>query len=69
MSYINVIKELREKMFLTQKEFSKIIGVSYETINRWENGRFNPSMKEKKKIYELCQKYSVEYREDKNEQF
>lgn len=38
----NVIKIFRKELCLTQKEFAKIIGVSYATINRWENGKTFP---------------------------
>ena len=38
MNYQYLIKELRNKMLLTQKEFADRLGVSFETVNRWENG-------------------------------
>ena len=37
------LKKLREKMLLTQEEFGKLIGVSFETVNRWENGHVYPN--------------------------
>ncbi len=33
------IKALRKKSSLTQEEFAKLIGVSKETVCRWEKGR------------------------------
>lgn len=47
------IKKLREDLLLTQKEFAKKIGVSFETVNRWENGKHEPTMKAKRKIKRL----------------
>ena len=40
MNYITgtVIKELREKKKLTQKELAEILCVSEKTISKWENG-------------------------------
>ena len=32
------IKALRKKSSLTQEEFAKLIGVSKETVCRWEKG-------------------------------
>jgi DNA-binding XRE family transcriptional regulator len=37
------IKELREHLQLTQEVFSSILGVSFATVNRWENGKTTPS--------------------------
>ena len=51
------LKKLREKMLLTQEEFGKLIGVSFETVNRWENGKHVPTMREKRKIAKLASKF------------
>ena len=47
-------------MLLTQQEFASVIGVSFETINRWENGKNEPTMKYKRKLADLFSKYKVE---------
>ena len=57
MDYSSDLKKLREKMLLTQKEFGELVGVSFETVNRWENGRHVPTMKAKRKIIKLKNKY------------
>ena len=38
-----LIHELRQLTKLTQVQLAKVLGVSYETINRWENGHIQPS--------------------------
>src|SRR5215470_6483610 len=37
------IKELRERLELTQEVFARILGVSFATVNRWENGKTVPT--------------------------
>lgn len=37
------IRALREHLHLTQEMFARILGVSFATINRWENGKSAPS--------------------------
>ena len=37
------IKELRLKLNLTQEGLSKLLGISFQTINRWERDTFKPS--------------------------
>ena len=58
MDYSRDLKKLREKMFLTQTEFGNLLGVSFETVNRWENGKHIPTMRAKRKINKLAEKYS-----------
>lgn len=38
-----LIRELRVLTGLTQEQFAAKLGVTYPTINRWENGRSKPS--------------------------
>jgi len=37
------VKELRQKLGLTQEQFAVKIGVTSMTIRRWESGRTHPS--------------------------
>ena len=41
----NILKELRESKYWTQKELSIKLGVSTRTIISLEKGHFNPSIK------------------------
>lgn len=59
MEYSEKIKLLREKMFVSQKELAEILGVSFVSVNRWETGKFNPTIKAKKKLHELFIKYNM----------
>lgn len=36
------IKELRERLRISQEAFAHLIGVSVVTVNRWENGKASP---------------------------
>jgi transcriptional regulator with XRE-family HTH domain len=47
------MRELRERMGLTQEKFAAKLGVTYPTINRWENGRAKPSPLAMKQIAEV----------------
>lgn len=53
------IKLLRKKMLLTQTEFADKLGISFATVNRWENGSYDPTMKTKRKLAPLFEKYSI----------
>lgn len=60
MTYSEAIKKLRKTMLLTQTEFAEIFNVSFGTVNRWESGKFEPSMKQKRKLAEFFKKYKIE---------
>jgi len=45
--------ELRDRTGLTQEKFAAKLGVTFPTINRWENGRAKPSPLAMQKIEEL----------------
>lgn len=38
-----LVRELRKRLGLTQEKFAARLGVTFPTINRWENGRVKPS--------------------------
>lgn len=63
MNWAKNIKNLRDKMLVTQTELSTILGVSYVSINRWENGVHDPTMKVKRKLMELFKKYKINVEE------
>lgn len=48
-----LVRELREGMGLTQEKFAAKLGVTYPTINRWENGRSKPSPLAMKQIEDI----------------
>ena len=62
MKYDVAIKKLREKMIVSQEELSEILGVSLITVNRWENGKYEPTIRLKRKLNDLFLKYLlIEY--------
>ena len=48
-----LVRELRERTGLTQEKFAAKLGVTFPTINRWENGRARPSPLAMQRIEEL----------------
>mgnify|MGYP006300374341 FL=1 len=37
-----LVKTLRKRMGLTQEQFAKEVGVTFTTVNQWENGHRKP---------------------------
>lgn len=55
MDYSKLIRDMREKLILSQYELAKLLEVSFSSVNRWENGKHEPTIKVKRKIVELCE--------------
>lgn len=66
MNYKRLVKELREKLIITQEELAQLLGVSFASINRWETGKHEPTIKVKRKIVDLCIKNGVDLEEKNN---
>lgn len=48
-----LVRELRARTGLTQEKFAAKLGVTFPTINRWENGKAKPSPLALKQIEDL----------------
>lgn len=59
MDYQRLVKELRVKLILSQQEFADLLNVSFASINRWETGKHEPTIKIKRKIVELCKQNNI----------
>ena len=55
MSFMESIKELREKNSLSQKEFAKKIDVKTGTVAEWESGESEPTLEQLAKISAVFQ--------------
>jgi len=53
------IKDIRRKSLLSQIEFADEIGVSFSTVNRWENGKTAPNYQTLKKIKKFCDRNNI----------
>lgn len=64
IDYQKAVKELRDKLIMTQQELAVVLGVSFASINRWETGANKPTTVAKRKIVELCKEKNIKL-EDK----
>lgn len=63
MDYKYLVKQLRNKLIITQTELAELLGVSFASINRWENGTNKPTTSVKKKIVALCKENNIKLEE------
>ena len=58
------VRELRQRAGLTQEKFAAELGVTFPTINRWENGHTRPSPLAMRQIEALALKVAPAARAD-----
>ena len=51
-----LIKEARRQLALSQEDLARELGVSFATVNRWENGQVKPSKLAKAQLDNFCAK-------------
>lgn len=52
----HVVRNLRQQLNLSQERFAAHLGVSFQAVNRWENGRATPSPMAMEKIEKQIKK-------------
>lgn len=54
-----IILEIRNLLRVSQEELAKMIGVSFATVNRWENGHSSPNKAAQLRLYDICKARGV----------
>ena len=55
-----LVKEVRRQLGLSQEELAHELGVSFATINRWENGKTTPFKLARAQFKAFCDKMTEE---------
>ena len=55
----DILKNIRKHMKMSQTELAEKLGVSFATVNRWENGRAVPNKLAQLNIYSMCKNNDV----------
>ncbi|MFH0730070.1 MAG: helix-turn-helix transcriptional regulator [Pseudomonadota bacterium] len=53
-NFPDTIKEVRRQLSLSQEDLAHALGVSFATVNRWENGKTMPSKLAIKQFTAFC---------------
>ena len=61
--FADQVKYVRNQMNLSQKKLADLLGVSFATINRWENAKNDPSQLAKNSFYDFCENNFIDVQE------
>lgn len=54
--FSSIVKDVRLQLGLSQKDLAEQLGVSFATVNRWENGKVAPSQLAWNQFESFCAK-------------
>lgn len=60
--FATLVKEIRRQLALSQEDLARELGVSYATVNRWENEQSNPSKLAKSQLNAFCREMTAQGR-------
>ena len=56
----SLILDIRYRLNVSREEMAEMIGISFATVNRWENGHSHPNKAAQLRLYEICREQSVD---------
>ena len=56
----DLILEIRNRLNASQEDLARMIGISYATVNRWENGHSQPNKAAQLRLYDICKERNVD---------
>jgi putative transcriptional regulator len=54
--YAALVREVRRQLAISQEDLARELGVSYATVNRWENGQAKPSRLARAQLDAFCER-------------
>ncbi len=60
MDFGLLIKCVRKELGLSQEQLARELNISFSTVNRWENGKTNPSHMAKEIFFKFCANNNVD---------
>lgn len=64
MTFAEKVRYVRAKLLLSQQALAKAIGVSFQTVNRWENGHGKPNLVIETKFNNFCNENDIVFQEE-----
>lgn len=61
MNFADKVRQVRMKLYMSQSQFAKELGVSFATVNRWENQNIVPQIASLGKFNDFCQTNRIQF--------
>ena len=61
--FCDQVKRVRQMLNISQNKLAQTLGVSFATINRWENSKNTPSKLAQTSFYDFCENNFIDVEE------
>jgi len=68
MEFKDKLLYARAKLNMSQTELANALGVSFQTINRWERNKVSPTEKAKIQFNQFCVEHNIVFKESANDE-
>lgn len=59
MQFSEKVKLVRQKLMLSQEDLARELGISFATVNRWENSKTEPNYIKQRLFHDFCKKHNI----------
>ena len=56
----DLILEIRNRLHASQEDLARMIGISFASVNRWENGHSRPNKAAQLRLYDICKERDID---------
>ena len=56
----DLVFAIRNRLNASQDDLARMIGISFATVNRWENGHTRPNKAAQLRLYDICKKRGID---------
>lgn len=65
MDFAEKVKLARKQLGMTQAQFAESLGVSFASVNRWENGQVVPSKLAQRAFEDFCESSFIDLKDSR----
>lgn len=63
MTFADKVRQVRMKLYMSQSQLAKELGVSFAAVNRWKNQNIEPQIASLGKFNDFCQKNGIQFKD------
>lgn len=61
MTFADKVRHVRRTLYISQETLAKELGISFSTVNRWENGKSEPNLMLEGKFLDFCKRKGINF--------
>ena len=64
MEFAEMVKKVRIELGYSPEQLARALNISFSTVNRWENGKVNPSQMAREVFMNFCKRNGINIEPD-----